>query len=821
MTVDQLLEERRYEPEAWGALCLAVAHAAASNWPRVQPAHIVLAVLQRDPGLVDEALRKHLRGLRAATLESALREQLSIDAELENLAAGNFPPDGRPRPEDLAETAIDALRSLPDMAVAFDRLAQAALLQPDEVTGRVLWQYCRVKKDEFIAVGRALPVRSPAGASGPADRLFGAVEIVVDGNVNLQAFEPVLQQAIGSLGVVAAARSILEVDLLRALLETDASQLRRRLLLDRQLTTALDILRAEDGGAAWSVKAGPIPEGRLGRLVRRVLNDAARLAANEGSAVIAEGHYLRAHHDRVGQAEGNVFARAGIDLRAFLETLAVSPPVTAAPAAGSSAAVASGEVWEDGALRWSAFGPVASAAWKSLLPVAAQRALLDVDLLSAFLRQPQSALLEALHVITPSVPDVKFAWEQLAGPLTPPAGEPLKQLREEHLGRMLKLVVRDAAQLARDEGYSAVSESHLVRAHLSRTSAGTGNLYDRLSIPVARLREYVARFPQDRDPQPAAKSSGAIANVPEYLNARVINQPHAVERAAKALIRMRSGLGEPGQVLGKFLFLGATGVGKTELARAMADVAFGPDGGVRDAHLIRIDCGNFQNKWDIVQLIGAAQGLVGYGEGQLTNGLREKPRSVILFDEAEKAEKSIWQSLLPLFDEGLVRDPAGAVFDATQCILIATSNKGYSEAVDATNAWNRDWPSVKEDVESRVWNSLDSYFSPEFLGRFGRPNVIFFNHFGKEDYRAIVDLQLQRIRDEMLGRGIQLECDPPVAEWLTLEAWRDRREGARPVRRLITEHIRDRLVAARVEDPSRSRFHFTLAGQTVDLREAT
>jgi ATP-dependent Clp protease ATP-binding subunit ClpA len=352
-------------------------------------------------------------------------------------------------------------------------------------------------------------------------------------------------------------------------------------------------------------------------------------------------------------------------------------------------------------------------------------------------------------------------------------------------------------------------------------AGGSNNLYQRLQIDDRRLEEYLLRHPEDAISAPAtpASTGAEITDIGGYLSGRVINQPTAVERATRALRRMRSGLGAPGQVIGKFLFLGPSGVGKTELARAMGDVAFGVKPGVRDPYLISIDCGNFVNEWDVVQLLGAAQGLKGYKEGQLTNGLREKPKAVILFDEAEKAHERIWQSLLPLFEGGFVREADGTLYDATQCILVLTSNKGYKEAAERFDVWDRPWEQVREPVEQFVQDAMRQYFSPEFLGRIGAQNIIFFNHFSREDYRRIAALQLARVVEEMRARGIDLVVDEAAAGLFAELVWPRRIEGARPLLRMSDDMIRDRMVAARETDPARTKFHFTVRGDDLVLED--
>jgi ATP-dependent Clp protease ATP-binding subunit ClpA len=267
-------------------------------------------------------------------------------------------------------------------------------------------------------------------------------------------------------------------------------------------------------------------------------------------------------------------------------------------------------------------------------------------------------------------------------------------------------------------------------------------------------------------------------------------------------------------MIGTYLFLGPSGVGKTELAKAIGDVAFGPKPGVVEPHLIRIDCGRLTEQRDIVQLLGAPQGLVGYREGVLTNGLRDKGgRCVIIFDEAEKANRHIWQSLLTFFDEGIVTEADGTRYDATGCILVATSNLGYKEAGEAFGLFDlshEDAHALRPQVEEFIWAKVNDYFSPEFLGRFGRENVVLFNHFGKHDYRTIIANQVGALIDEMTARGLLCTVEEPVVDRLAEFAWERRKEGARTVRRLVTGYLRDQIVDGLTADLQRTDFHFLL-----------
>jgi ATP-dependent Clp protease ATP-binding subunit ClpA len=797
-----ILDQKRFDADATGVLDLAVGLAALTRSPKIRPAHILIAILQKDGGFLDGFLQQQFRGLRAASLKDALRENLQIEADLNQTRAGAFPEEGLPKESDLDEAAIRLIRHAHQHVEKWKPaqvnslvLACSALEDPEPIileVFRIAGSKAADLKASVLHLVASQENRTQAANVAP-------VEVFSASGLRFEAFEPTLARILQSL-CAGSGGPILETDLLTALTNEPES------LLASLLKTAgakIDEPQQElgdnlAGRNAATGETNPKPE-RFGRVLRRIFLDAATIALERGERLISEKLLMLAHLKRAATGEGSIYERWGVDVTKLQELLSKQ----------STSSIFSGQV-----LQLARFGSVAKAALQSLRKKASMRKLLDSDLLLALLQQPESWVVEILFIFGCPVPEIRRTLET-AGEIPASSESPTvkEDISEDQISQLLSRVIARAALMSGEEGCALVAESHLVRAHIAEVAGGSNNVYERLGIPVQQLFESLRRHTVDREPELVNKQAadGTIADVHGYLNERVINQPEAVDRAAKALIRMRSGLGEAGQILGKFLFLGPTGVGKTELARAMADVAFGPKPNVRDPYIIRIDCGNFQNRWDIAQLIGAAQGLVGYGEGQLTNGLKEKPQSVILFDEAEKADRAIWQNLLPLFDEGLVRDPAGAEYDATQCILVATSNVGYSEAAAKFDVWNREWAQVQKEVQEFVWNALREYFSPEFLGRFGKENVIFFNHFTRNDYRQIFTLQVDRLEEEMKQRRLQVSVDRGangVLDMLVEMAWEVRFEGARPVRRLLTEHIRDQIIAARTTHPNRVKFHF-------------
>jgi len=339
------------------------------------------------------------------------------------------------------------------------------------------------------------------------------------------------------------------------------------------------------------------------------------------AALIAAG--LQAPDAYLAEALGDVDVKQA-ELSSLVEELANR-------CAGDSAASAIEVFAADGQVRWPSFGPLAREALQALAPRAAVRVLRDADLLHSLMSR-DSRLAEALHIWRLPVARIRATLAAMTGGA---AGEPggATELHKDRIGRLLRSVMAAAAEIARAERCGLISESHLLRAHLDSVAGGSGNIYERLGIDTRRLHGYLSSYPQDREiaePEPAEETIGEVEDIPAYLRSRIIGQEAAIERASRALMVMRTGLGSPKAVAGKFLFLGATGVGKTELARAMAEVAFGPESGVPDAHFIKIDCGNLTQQHHISQLLGASPEYAGYGEGgALTNALGNKPASVV------------------------------------------------------------------------------------------------------------------------------------------------------------------------------------------------
>ncbi len=264
-----------------------------------------------------------------------------------------------------------------------------------------------------------------------------------------------------------------------------------------------------------------------------------------------------------------------------------------------------------------------------------------------------------------------------------------------------------------------------------------------------------------------------LVRLEDHLHQRVVGQEPAVRAVSDAIRRSRAGLSDPNRPIGTFVFLGPTGVGKTELARALAEFLFDDE-----QAMVRIDMSEYMEKHSVSRLIGAPPGYVGYDEGgQLTEAVRRRPYSVVLLDEIEKAHPDVFNVLLQLLDDGRLTDGQGRTVDFTNTVLIMTSNLG-SEMID---------PDLPDEVVSdRVMGVVKNHFRPEFLNRID--DLIVFSRLTREDLRTIVDLQLELVRGRLAERQVHLELSAEAADWLAEHGY-DAAYGARPLKRLIQTSI--------------------------------
>jgi len=281
-----------------------------------------------------------------------------------------------------------------------------------------------------------------------------------------------------------------------------------------------------------------------------------------------------------------------------------------------------------------------------------------------------------------------------------------------------------------------------------------------------------------------------LMRMEDELHKRVIGQHPAIEVISKAIRRSRAGLKDPKRPTGSFIFLGPSGVGKTELARTLAEFLFGDD----DA-MIRIDMSEYMEKHAVSRLVGSPPGYIGYDEGgQLTEAVRRKPYSVLLLDEIEKAHPDVFNILLQILEDGRLTDAQGRTVDFRHAIVIMTSNIGAAEIARNTPlgfAVSEDETGITyDDMKSRIMGELKKVFRPEFLNRID--DVIVFHKLQKEEIKQIVELLLLRIRESMAERELQLELTGEAKDLLVEKGW-DPSMGARPLRRAIQRYIEDPL----------------------------
>jgi len=271
-----------------------------------------------------------------------------------------------------------------------------------------------------------------------------------------------------------------------------------------------------------------------------------------------------------------------------------------------------------------------------------------------------------------------------------------------------------------------------------------------------------------------------LLRMEDEIHKRMINQHEAVEAVSNAVRRARSGMGDPNRPIGSFMFLGPTGVGKTELCKALAHFMFDDE-----RNMVRIDMSEFMERHSVARLIGAPPGYVGYEEGgRLTEAVRRNPYCVILLDEVEKAHRDVFNILLQLLDDGRLTDSQGRTVDFTNTIVVMTSNIG-SQAIQELSG-----KADEKEIHNRVMDALTKHFLPEFLNRIDE--VIVFHPLGREEIREIVDLQLKKLNDQLEKNGYRLEVSDDAKTLLANEGY-DPAYGARPLKRVIQQRLQNAL----------------------------
>ena len=268
-----------------------------------------------------------------------------------------------------------------------------------------------------------------------------------------------------------------------------------------------------------------------------------------------------------------------------------------------------------------------------------------------------------------------------------------------------------------------------------------------------------------------------LLRLSDILHERVVGQDEAVDLVSDAVIRARAGIKDPNRPIGSFLFLGPTGVGKTELAKALASTLFDSE-----KHMVRIDMSEYMEKHSVSRLIGAPPGYVGHEEGgQLTEAVRRNPYTVLLLDEIEKAHSDVFNVLLQLLDEGRLTDSRGRNVDFKNTIVIMTSNIGSQYLLDGI-----DNGEISEDARNNVTAALHQYFKPEILNRMD--DIIMFKPLSRDDMTFIVDKIINQLNVRLIGNGVRVHLTDAVKTWIVDTAY-EPQFGARPLKRFVQKEI--------------------------------
>ena len=361
-----------------------------------------------------------------------------------------------------------------------------------------------------------------------------------------------------------------------------------------------------------------------------------------------------------------------------------------------------------------------------------------------------------------------------------------KYTREGNLAEASKILYGEIPSIQKE---LAAAES----ADAESADAGAANPADEPMVPDRVDADSVAEIVSDWTGIPVGRlmqgENEKLLHMEDYLGKRVIGQKEAIAAVSDAVRRSRAGISDPNRPTGSFLFLGPTGVGKTELAKALADFLFDDE-----KAMVRIDMSEYMEKASVSRLIGAAPGYVGYEQGgQLTEAVRRRPYSVVLFDEVEKANPEIFDVLLQVLDDGRLTDGQGRTVDFKNTILIMTSNLGSQFLV------NED---MDADAKKKaVMDAVHMNFKPEFLNRLD--DIVMFHPLTREELGGIVDIQVAGVAQRLTDRRITLDVTDSAREWLANTGY-DPAYGARPLRRLVQTEVGDQLarmlLAGKVHD---------------------
>ena len=412
-------------------------------------------------------------------------------------------------------------------------------------------------------------------------------------------------------------------------------------------------------------------------------------------------------------------------------------------------------------------------------------------------------ILEGLLEKYESFHGIRYTSEALQAAVT----QTVRYLPERHLpDKAIDVLDEAGARVklrgARKDDYAEVAWQQTVKSWSKATdndermfNLELNNLEGFSSVNVTRndIEEVIARWTGIPIASVKENEAEKLLKIEEDLKTSVVGQRQAISALARAIRRSRAGLKSVKRPVGSFLFLGATGVGKTEVARRLAEFLFGSE-----KALIRLDMSEFMEKHTVAKLIGSPPGYVGHEEGgQLTEKLRRQPYSVVLLDEVEKAHPDLFNVLLQVFEDGVLTDSHGNTADCRHAIFIMTSNIGARFIQKRSSlGFQANGEKTREKLEENVLSAVRQTFSPEFLNRLDE--IIIFDELGEEDLLEIVDLQINGLNQTLAERGWIVQLTTEAKKWLVEKTCGDRSYGARPLRRALQRYVEDPLADAAI-----------------------
>jgi len=363
----------------------------------------------------------------------------------------------------------------------------------------------------------------------------------------------------------------------------------------------------------------------------------------------------------------------------------------------------------------------------------------------------------------------------------------LSAVKEPENLRQVEEELSELKQSGAEKNKNKIAELEKVRRELKELWTKT-KLEEVPLVARKDIAGIVARMTGIPVDEISEEEQSKLLNLEERLHQRIVGQEEAVQAVSQAIRRGRAGLKDPKRPIGSFLFIGPTGVGKTELAKALCEVLYG-----NDDSLVRLDMSEYTEKHTVSRMVGAPPGYIGFEQGgQLTEVVRRRPFSVVLLDEVEKAHPEVFNILLQIMEDGRLTDGQGRIVDFKNTILIMTSNIG-SELINKQTIGfeNGSGPSKQvEKLKDKLKDKLRTVFRPEFLNRIDE--IVFFDQLNSAQIKQIVSLELEKVRQLLGSQNISLKITPAAVDWLAKEGF-DQEYGARPLRRLIQKEVENQI----------------------------